>query len=151
MDFGGLAEGMPHVLDSKAKWAKGTAEFKGTKSVLADVSPELRARLQEVSLKAYRALHVRDYGRVDLARGRDRGDLRDRGERQLLPGKDQRFRGGGRSRRHQLRVARQPDRGASPPASEPRDDDPTVPGHKCYFPIKREYSNMNKREFAILT
>ncbi len=66
MDFGGMPEGMPHVLDSKAKWAEGSAEFKGTKSVLADVTPTLRAKLQEVSLKAYRALHVRDYGRVDL-------------------------------------------------------------------------------------
>ena len=59
-------DGAPHVLDSKAKWAEGSAEFKGTKSVLADVPPEMRAKLQEVSLKAYRALHVRDYGRVDL-------------------------------------------------------------------------------------
>ena len=66
MDFGAMPDGMPHVLDSKAKWAEGSAEFQGTKSVLANVSPELRAELQEVSLKAYRALHVRDYGRVDL-------------------------------------------------------------------------------------
>jgi D-alanine-D-alanine ligase len=61
-----MPEGAPHVLDSKAKWAKDSAEYKGSKSVMADVSSELRARLEKVSLEAYRALRVRDYGRVDL-------------------------------------------------------------------------------------
>ena len=66
MDFSGMPEGAPHVLDSKAKWSKNSAEFKGSKSVMADLPAELKARLQETSIKAYRALHVRDYGRVDL-------------------------------------------------------------------------------------
>lgn len=66
MDFSGLPEGAPRVLDSKAKWAKNSAEYKGTKSVMADLPDELRARLQKVALDAYRALRVRDYGRVDL-------------------------------------------------------------------------------------
>lgn len=65
-DFSGLPEGAPHVLDAKAKWETDTPEYKGTKSVLAEVPDELRARLQKVSLDAYRALRVRDYGRVDL-------------------------------------------------------------------------------------
>ena len=66
MDFSGLPPGAPKVLDQKAKWKKDTAEYKGTKSVVAEVPDELRARLQKVSLDAYRALRVRDYGRVDL-------------------------------------------------------------------------------------
>lgn len=66
MDFSGLPDGSPRVLDTKAKWAKNSAEYKGTKSIMADVADELRARLQKVSLDAYRALRVRDYGRVDL-------------------------------------------------------------------------------------
>ena len=74
MDFSGLPEGAPRVLDSKAKWSKNSAEYKGTKSVMADVDDELRARLQKVSLDAYRALRVRDYGRVDL-RLTDTGDI----------------------------------------------------------------------------
>jgi len=74
MDFSGLPEGAPRVLDSKAKWKKDSAEFKGTKSVMADVTDELRARLQKVSLDAYRALRVRDYGRVDL-RYTDTGEI----------------------------------------------------------------------------
>src|SRR3954471_22864342 len=63
MDFSGLPEGAPHVLDRKAKWAKDSVEYKGTKAVVAEVSEELRARLQKVALEAARALRVRDYGR----------------------------------------------------------------------------------------
>jgi D-alanine-D-alanine ligase len=74
MDFGGLPEGAPRVLDGKAKWQEDSPEYRGTRPVLAEVPDELRARLQEVSLAAYRALKVRDYGRVDL-RLTDAGDI----------------------------------------------------------------------------
>jgi D-alanine-D-alanine ligase len=66
MDFSGLPEGKPHVLDSRAKWDEKSAEYKGTKAVVAEVPDEVRARLQKVALDAYRALRVRDYGRIDL-------------------------------------------------------------------------------------
>lgn len=74
MDFSGLPEGLPHILGSKAKWSKNSVEYKGTKSVLADVPDELRAKLQKAALDAYRALRVRDYGRVDL-RLTETGDI----------------------------------------------------------------------------
>ena len=66
MDFSGLPDGAPRVLDQKAKFAVGTPEYRGTKAVVADLPDELRARLQKVAVDAYRALRVRDYGRVDL-------------------------------------------------------------------------------------
>jgi D-alanine-D-alanine ligase len=66
IDFSGMPEGKPHVLDTRAKWAKHTAEYEGTRVVVADVADELRARLQQMSVAAYRALRVRDYGRIDL-------------------------------------------------------------------------------------
>ena len=66
MDFSGLPEGAPHVLDARAKWAKRSVEYKGTRAVIPELPNELHARLQQVSLEAYRALRVRDYGRVDL-------------------------------------------------------------------------------------
>jgi hypothetical protein len=66
MDYSGMPEGMPHVLDAKAKWDEKSPEYKGTKAVLADLSDEMRARLQQAALAAYRALRVRDYGRIDL-------------------------------------------------------------------------------------
>jgi D-alanine-D-alanine ligase len=66
MDFSGMPEGMAHVLDSKAKWDEKSAEYKGTKAVLADIPDEVHARLQKVAVDAYRALRVRDYGRIDM-------------------------------------------------------------------------------------
>src|SRR5215210_19063 len=74
VDFTGFPEGVPKVLDSKAKWDERSKEFKGTKSVMANLPDELRARLQKVAVDAYRALRVRDYGRVDL-RLTDTGDI----------------------------------------------------------------------------
>ena len=74
MDFSGLPDGAPHVADSKAKWEKNSAEYKGTRSIVANIPDELRARLQKVALDAYRALRVRDYGRVDL-RLTDTGEI----------------------------------------------------------------------------
>jgi D-alanine-D-alanine ligase len=66
VDFTGFPEGVPKVMDSKAKWDERSKEYKGTKSVVANLPDELRARLQKVAVDAYRALRVRDYGRVDL-------------------------------------------------------------------------------------
>jgi D-alanine-D-alanine ligase len=74
VDFTGFPEGVPKVLDSKAKWDEGSEEYKGTKSVLANLPDELRARLQKVAVDAFRALRVRDYGRVD-PRLTDTGDI----------------------------------------------------------------------------
>lgn len=74
MDFSGLPKDSPHVLDVKAKWDKKSPEYAGTKPVLADVPDETRARLQKTATDAYRALRVRDYGRVDL-RLTDTGDV----------------------------------------------------------------------------
>ncbi|HEX6408161.1 MAG TPA: hypothetical protein VFZ90_13345 [Gemmatimonadales bacterium] len=74
VDFTGFPEGAPKVLDSKATWDERSKEFKGTKSVMANLPDELRARLQKVAVDAYRALRVRDYGRVDL-RLTDTGDI----------------------------------------------------------------------------
>lgn len=66
MDFSGLPEGAPKILDSKAKWDERSKQYKGTKAVVADLPNELRAKLIKISMDAYRALRVRDYGRVDL-------------------------------------------------------------------------------------
>ncbi|HEX6902368.1 MAG TPA: D-alanine--D-alanine ligase [Thermoanaerobaculia bacterium] len=74
MDFSAMPEGMPRIVGSKAKWKKNSVEYKSTKSVLAELPDELRARLQKVAVEAYRALRVRDYGRVDL-RLTETGDI----------------------------------------------------------------------------
>src|SRR5262249_30226839 len=66
MDFSGLPECVPHVLWADAKWNEKSSAYKGTAAKVADVSDELKARLQKVATDAYRALRVRDYGRIDL-------------------------------------------------------------------------------------
>ncbi len=73
-DFSGLPEGAPKIYDRRAKWEPGTKEHAGIKTGLADIPDEMRARLQKVSIDAYRALRVRDYGRVDL-RVADTGEI----------------------------------------------------------------------------
>ncbi|HUR29213.1 MAG TPA: hypothetical protein VM509_13580, partial [Planctomycetota bacterium] len=45
---------------------RGSEKFRASKSKLADIPDELRARLQQVAIAACRALKVRDYARVDL-------------------------------------------------------------------------------------
>lgn len=74
VDFTGFPEGEPRILGTKAKWKKNSPEYKGTKSVMADLPDELRARLQKTAVDAYRAVRVRDYGRVDL-RLTETGDI----------------------------------------------------------------------------
>ncbi len=66
MDFSGLPDGVPHVMDAKAKWDEKSLQYKGTRAVVASLPDELRARLQKTALDAYRALRVRDYGRIDM-------------------------------------------------------------------------------------
>lgn len=72
--FSGLPPGAPRVYDAKAKWEKDSKEYQGTKPQIAELPDDLRARIHKVSLDAYRALRVRDYGRVDL-RLADTGDI----------------------------------------------------------------------------
>jgi D-alanine-D-alanine ligase len=74
MDFSGLPDGAPRILGAAAKWSPGSAEFRGTRATIPDLPDELRARLQHTAVDAYRALRVRDYGRVDL-RLTETGDI----------------------------------------------------------------------------
>jgi D-alanine-D-alanine ligase len=66
IDFSKMPDGAPHVLDAGAKFEEDSAEYKGTKPVVAEISDELRARLQQAALDSCRALRIRDYARVDL-------------------------------------------------------------------------------------
>ena len=66
MDFSGLKDGSVQIMDNQAKFDETSERFHGTKAIFPELEPELRARLQRVSTAAFRALRVRDYGRVDL-------------------------------------------------------------------------------------
>lgn len=66
MDFSGLPDGVPHVMDARAKWDEKSPQYKGTRAIVASLPDDVRARLQKTALDAYRALRVRDYGRIDM-------------------------------------------------------------------------------------
>jgi D-alanine-D-alanine ligase len=66
MDFSGLRTGAVPIMDSEAKFDQTSDRYHGTTVVLPQLEPALKAKLQRVSLQAYRALRVRDYGRIDL-------------------------------------------------------------------------------------
>jgi D-alanine-D-alanine ligase len=66
MDFSGLPEGSLRVMDNKAKFDESSDRYQGTRAVVAKIDPALTAKFQRTALAAYRALRVRDYGRIDL-------------------------------------------------------------------------------------
>ena len=66
LDLSGLPADRPPVADKDVKFDQALAERYGIEARVAELPDELRARLQKVAVQAYRALRVRDYGRVDL-------------------------------------------------------------------------------------
>ena len=74
LDLSGLPDDMPAVADANVKFDEELSEKYNVEARVADLPDELKARLQKVAMQAYRALRVRDYGRVDL-RLTDAGDI----------------------------------------------------------------------------
>ncbi len=67
IDFSGFPEGKPRLVTYRAKWAKRSPEYKGTVHVeVRELDPAIRMHVVRSTLKAYRMLGLRDYGRVDL-------------------------------------------------------------------------------------
>ena len=67
IDFAAMPSDRPHIVSYAAKWEESHVDYVGTKPVpLRDATPALIAAVQEVALAAYRAVELRDYGRVDL-------------------------------------------------------------------------------------
>ncbi|HWV37301.1 MAG TPA: D-alanine--D-alanine ligase [Vulgatibacter sp.] len=67
IDFSAVPEGRPRIVTYDAKWIEGSEDWRQTPSGPARIDdPALRARIEQVALAAFRALGLRDYGRVDL-------------------------------------------------------------------------------------
>ena len=66
LDLSGLPDHMPPVADNAVKFDEELGKKYGIDARVAELPDELRARLQKVAVQAYRAVRVRDYGRVDL-------------------------------------------------------------------------------------
>jgi D-alanine-D-alanine ligase len=67
LDLSKLPDGTPRIAAAEVKWGKGTAAYRDTKSAVAtDLPDETVAMLQQTAVRAYSALELRDYGRVDM-------------------------------------------------------------------------------------
>lgn len=74
IDFSGFPSGRPRIVSYEAKWVEDSPEYRGTASIAAKpLEAPLRARIEAVALAAYRAVGLRDYGRVDLRVCPERG------------------------------------------------------------------------------
>lgn len=72
IDFSDMPAGCPHIVSFDGKWVESSAEYAGSRPVPCDhMDPVLRQRVSEAALGAFRALELRDYGRVDVRLGPD--------------------------------------------------------------------------------
>jgi D-alanine-D-alanine ligase len=67
LDLSRLPKGVPRIASQDVKFEKDTEAYKLTKSAIAeDLDEETETRLTEIAIKAYRAVKLRDYGRIDM-------------------------------------------------------------------------------------
>jgi D-alanine-D-alanine ligase len=67
IDFSLMPADRPRIVSFEGKWVEGSDEFVGTKPVLCEgLSPETYARITEVAHRAFEAMELRDYGRLDV-------------------------------------------------------------------------------------
>ena len=72
IDYSAFPEGMPRICCYEAKWVTSSPLYKKTPPLCpAPVSGALKRELEELALRAYRAVGCRDYGRVDMRLGPD--------------------------------------------------------------------------------
>lgn len=64
--FGAAFEGKPCIVSYKSKWEPASKEFQDSPSVECVLPPHVHARVVDCAQKAFEALDLRDYGRVDL-------------------------------------------------------------------------------------
>lgn len=72
IDFAGLPADAPRIVSYDAKWTGGSVDDLGTVPILHPTLPTVvAARVRRVASEAFRAVGVRDYGRVDIRLGQD--------------------------------------------------------------------------------
>jgi len=67
IDFAAMPSDRPRIVSYAAKWDEAHVDYAGTKPVpVRDMSAATVAEVERVARGAWRALGLRDYGRVDL-------------------------------------------------------------------------------------
>jgi D-alanine-D-alanine ligase len=70
IDFSALPADCPPIVCYEAKWSEGSPEDIGTRPVLHPQLPgNVAARVRRVAVEAFRAIGMRDYGRIDVRLG----------------------------------------------------------------------------------
>ena len=67
LDLSKLPDGMPRIAGYEVKFDVTTEAYRKTKSAPAkDLDPQTTARIEQTAITAFRALKLRDYGRIDM-------------------------------------------------------------------------------------
>jgi D-alanine-D-alanine ligase len=67
LDLSRLPKGVPKIASQEVKFEKNTEAHRLTKSrVVEELDEEIASQLRDVALAAYRAVKLRDYGRIDM-------------------------------------------------------------------------------------
>src|SRR5580693_8161324 len=67
LDLSRLPKGVPRIASQDVKFDRDTEAYKLTKSAIAEgLDEETVTRLTEIAIRAYRAVKLRDYGRIDM-------------------------------------------------------------------------------------
>jgi D-alanine-D-alanine ligase len=75
LDLSRLPKGTPRIASQDVKFFRDTEAYKLTKSAIAEnLDEETAASLTDIALRAYRAVKLRDYGRIDM-RLSDKGEV----------------------------------------------------------------------------
>jgi len=70
LDLSKLPKGTPRIASYDVKFDESTEAYKKTKSApVSDLDDEVTEEIQRVAITAFRALHLRDYARIDLRLG----------------------------------------------------------------------------------
>ena len=67
IDFSDMPSDRPNIVSFEGKWVEDSVEYKGTRPVRCEgISDEVRTLITKTALKAFRAVGLRDYGRMDF-------------------------------------------------------------------------------------
>jgi D-alanine-D-alanine ligase len=72
IDFSDMPSDRPNIVSFEGKWVESSIEYKGTRPVRCEkLTPDLRATVAQTALDAFRAVGLRDYGRMDIRLSKD--------------------------------------------------------------------------------
>lgn len=76
IDYSRFPKGVPTLVTFDAKWDPASPEYKGSMPIaVTGLAPELEVAIRDVAVRAYNAIGLRGYGRIDVRVHPERGPL----------------------------------------------------------------------------